>query len=339
MNDILNKEYKRKNTIGSDIFIPMSIDENNFVIFANGAKCKMETFMTDFELNSSVLNESTLSNSLEINPDTFFDSPTTTVHDPLLDQLEKVMKDPNAIQPSEKLMQSESLDHIGTGLENRIAEPATHGNSNNIPFNSPLADLKPAKQRLPEYDVFDRVKKAEEIDINIPVSIKLPRPEKIDALNDMFETSFTSYLAKQFVEDYIINNSKLIEKQIQEQIEEWMESELYDNKPKRKPAKKTAKKSIPLKTTDALYLVETNALPTPDPLVSLIPENNDIGDLLRNNGQPSKPWNGDLKTLITITSDEQYNAVKKKYDYLVENDPHHADVERFEGLIELYTQN
>lgn len=336
MNDILNKEYKRKNTIGSDIFVPMSIDENNFVIFANGAKCKMETFISDFELNTNtsinstdtVLNES-------INPDTFFDAPSTTVHDPLLDQLEKVMKDPNSVQPSEKLMQSESLDHIGTGLENRIAEPATHGTPQ--VYNSPLDDLKPQSKRLPEYDVFDRVKKAEEIEINIPVIIKLPRPEKIDALNDMFETSFTSYLAKQFVDDYIIKNSKQIENQIQDQIEIWMESELYDNKPKRKVTKKPLKKTVN-KSTDALNLVPVQAMDFPEPTVTLFETTTDVGDLLRNNGKPSKPWDGNLKTLITITSEEQYNAVKKKYTYLIENDPQHADVERFEGLIELYEQ-
>ena len=56
-------------------------------------------------------------------------------------------------------------------------------------------------QEPAEYKVFSNVKKTEELEISIPFNIKLPKAQKIDVLNDMFESSFIEFIAKKEVEN------------------------------------------------------------------------------------------------------------------------------------------
>ena len=184
--DIINKTYKRKNAIESDLFTVSSID-NDFVIFDNNAKCKLSTFLIEFE---ETLSNNKLIDDSVIDPDTFFSSPL--VDDVLLEQLETVHKNPNTHIPPSKIVEESKPIH-----------------NEERPIYNKLSEIQEKKQevRLPEWDVFDNVKIAEEIEILIPVKIKLPKAEKIDILNDMFKTSFTSYIAKKYINTNIINNS------------------------------------------------------------------------------------------------------------------------------------
>lgn len=314
MEDILNKTYKRKGAINSDTFIVENI-ENDFVIFTNGARCKITTLQTDFE----ELLSTTENLEPELNADTFFDTPF--VDNTVLDQLETVITNPNTIiKQSDNFKNSKSLDidNDNNSFNNRLNE-SKHESQQVFNNNEEIV-----KNRLPEWDVFDRVKKSEEIEILVPFKIKLPRPEKLDALNDMFETSFSMYLAKQYIKDYVINNSIQLQKTIQDSIEEWMETELYGNKkkkakPKAKPKAKQVEEEIVIK----------------EEIVTETSSNEGSALSFFNNEQA---WNGDIKKLLMINTEEQYNAVKNRLEHLIAENSTSMDIERYEDMIFIYEQ-
>jgi hypothetical protein len=334
MNDILNFTYKRDNSVDSDVFIPKEID-GDFVIFENGARCKIETLQNDFiKVDINSLNENIDGNNHDndsINPDTFFDTPLAID----LDTVEKAVTNPGSIAPSERINDSVSLD-------NRYEKVNPGGNSNTNNNNGLLGRLDDNSDvqegpnntqqnnaiRLPEWDVFDRVKKADEIEILIPFTIKLPRAEKIDALNDMFETSFISYLAKQYIKENVINNSLGIQKTIAEGIENWMETELYGNKNKKQT---TRKKTTTSKKTQST-IKEPKIIPVEE--VSVPVDNEVSANDLFNTNTPK--WDGIIKTLFMINTNEQYNAIKKQIENLKENNPESLDLDRYEDMVSVY---
>lgn len=329
--NIINKSYKRINAVNSDIFVVDFMD-GDFVVFKNGGRCKLSTLLSEFEEITGV-NEHYTSNDAPIDPDTFLNS-TINENDPLLQQMELIANNPNAQVPeSTKLRESVSLDDKyvkvapGTshapvgGLANRLTQT-----DDTQPYVNEGVQEANSTPRLPEWDVFDRVKKSDEIEILVPFKIKLPKAQKIDALNDMFETSFTMYLAKQYIKNNVVNNSIALQKTIQVAIEEWMEEELYGNGPKRK-------KSKPVRVKKTKETVKEEITETPEEIVQEVKEGASAMDMFNQN---IPQWDGDIKKLFIINTEEQYNAVKSRYTHLLENNPDHDERYRFEDMIELY---
>jgi len=324
MENIINTPYKRKNTTDSDIFVVDRI-ENEFVIFKNNARCSLTMLQTDFE----PVNEN-YEHQLEpiIDPNTFFDTPMSE-SDALLDQVESAIKNPSALpQHSDRLKESVPIENNiqSSGLINRLdgdQQPQLYNDQ------QPTIVNEQPSNRLPEWDVFDRVKKAEEIEILVPFKIKLPRPEKIDALNDMFETSFTMYLAKQYIKDNVINNSIPIQKMIQAEIENWMESELYGtkkkrvNKPKAKEKPKTVVENI---NEEIVEKVKEVASKSEDSAMSFFNVNQPV-------------WDKDLKKLFIINTEEQYIAVEKELNRLKDSNSKSTNIDKYEEMILTYKEN
>lgn len=329
--DIINKSYKRINAVNSDIFVVDYMD-GDFVVFKNGGRCKLSTLLSEFEEISSV-NEHYVNNDAPIDPEAFLNG-TINENDPLLQQMELMANNPNAQLPeSTRLRESVSLDDkyvkVAPGTSQApaggLADRLTQTDDTQSYANEGVQEANPTP-RLPEWDVFDRVKKSDEIEILVPFKIKLPKAQKIDALNDMFETSFTMYLAKQYIKNNVVNNSIALQKTIQDAIEEWMDNELYGNSPKRKKAKTVRAK----KTKED---VKTEITEAPEEVVQEVKEGASAMDMFNQN---VPQWDGDLKKLFIINTEEQYKAVKARYNHLLENNPEHDERYRFEDMIEIY---
>lgn len=332
--DILNKSYKRKGATDSDIFVPKTID-GDFVIFSNGARCKIDTLINDFEETTTINMQPQEPSEIIPNADTFFNP--ISENSELLNQVEKLATNPNAvIEASSKLQESVSLDDnrfekitpggqkqpaqsngLGDRLSNNDEQSQSQiQNENTIPV-----------QRVPEHEVFDKVKLSEEIEITVPFKIRLPRADKLDLLNDMFNISFTAYLAKKYINDNIVNNSVKLQSMIKDAIETWMEDELSSGpkKPKGKESKKS-KKSEPVIEVKPVEKETVIAHDKPEDTASTF-----FGNI------PSGPaWDGNLKKLFAITTDEQYNAVKKQFINLKDNNINTGEVDRLEDMLQVY---
>ncbi len=321
MDSILNKSYKRKNAPLSDTFTVDKLD-GEFVVFSNGARCKLDTLQNDF---AEVGTEQFINEEATPNVDTFFNTPS--VDESLLNQLETVVKNPNASINSSRLHESVSLDEpednkqyekVGPG---KSAQASAFANRmSDEPVQNNTQTNAPKSARLPEWDVFDNVKLTDEIEIVIPFKIKLPRAEKIDVLNDMFKTSFTAYLAKKYIADNIVNNSVKLQLTLQKSIEDWMESEIGGGK-KRKPVKKG--KVVKAEEPEVKETVMAVDKPT-----------DNASSFFGNASGPA--WDGDIKKLFIINSEEQYNAVKKHFIMLKDNNVKGPDLDRFEDMLQTY---
>lgn len=293
--------YKRKGDNLSDIFIVDTVD-GEFVIFENGARCKISTLQTDFDL---IVNQ--IDNDTEIDFEKFFNTPLGD--ESLLESVKKVAQNPNTqIVPTRQVEQQNTLFPTIESPNEQLTET-----------NQQIKEVK-----LPEWAVFERAKRSEEIEILIPFVIKLPRAEKIDALNDLFETSFIDFLAKDFIKENVIKNSNKIEKTLASKIEEWMEEQLYGSSTKKKTTK-----TKPVKKPKVVEEVEIKeeVLHTPQEEVS-------VSDFFSQN----KKWDGNLVKLIEITTKEQLDKVQSTMDLLKSTNPTSPDIYRYEDMIEIYKQ-
>lgn len=336
MDNILNKSYKRIGATDSDVFVPKSID-NEFVIFSNGARCKIMTLLSDFE---EIPTESLIEGvELIPNADTFFNSKVSE-NDILLQQVEQLATKPHTIiEPSEKLQESSSLDDDrfekitpGSSKQEQNINRLNLGNDDDL--DAPIPKDKPTAQvinnRVPEYDVFDKVKLSEEIEITVPFKIKLPRADKLDLLNDMFNISFTAYLAKKYINDNIVNNSVKLQTLIKDAIENWMDDELSSSPKKSKPKKSKKNKEDIIEPE----IVKPEIVKS-EPIIEK-PE--DTATSFFGKAQTGPAWDGDIKKLFLITSDEQYNAVKKRFISLKDNNINNGEVDRLEDMLQIYEE-
>jgi hypothetical protein len=231
MENIINKTYKRKNAVNSDVFTVYEItktDDIDWVIFTNGAKCKLSTLTSEFELLNNINESNNNNNNTDddiIDPDKFLSTPLND--DNLLKQVETAFTNPSALpQQTERSRESKPLNN---DLTSRIEQPLEQQNVQQI-----VQQIVPQKVELPEYAVFKRAKKSEYLEVLIPFKIHLPKANKIDTLNDMFETSFIEYLAKEFIEKNVVNNTKDIEQAIEQGIEQWIDIKLSNSRKKSK---------------------------------------------------------------------------------------------------------
>lgn len=321
--DILNKSYKRKNAPDSDIFHAQRID-GEFVMFANGAKCKLSTLVADFEEVTGVLAPVAQEETV-IDPEKFFEAKMTE-NDPLIMQAEKIKLENAVIPSSGKLQESVSLDDnktyekVGPGSKSQANAFASRLDTSEQGSNSEQPVQQSNGVRLPEWDIFDRVKKVEDVEITVTFKMKLPKAEKIDALNDMFETSFISYLAKQYIKDNVVNNSAGLQLTLTRELEAWMESELSGES--NTNARKRKKKK-PLKKLQPAEPVKTTTIESSESASAFF-------------GAPQPTWDGNIGKLALINTKEQYEAVKKQLASLRENNPKSNEIDRLDGMVELY---
>lgn len=261
--EIIGKSFKRNNT--NTIHKAIDID-NGFVIFDNNARCKLDTLMTEFEKIESV-SESTKTNDF-IDPDTFFNTPLS---EDMVSKLNENIKTTRSIQDTPSVsvdtttgdrqiiynksyeentpinnVQNQQFknnnDAIRSFIEgpsdNIVVENKTRNDNfypaNNSPVNTNI-NIDP-----PEWSVYKNVKLTDTITINVPLVIKLPKAQKMDVLNDMFESSFVEYLANKELNN-ITNDKENILNLIKESIENWMDLQLYGKVKKKKNTKSALK--------------------------------------------------------------------------------------------------
>lgn len=320
MENIINVPFKRKNTVDSDIFVPDRI-EGDFIIFKNNARCSVEKFQSEFEPSDNAIQLTT--EDLNINPDTFFEQ--TVSNDALIEQ---IIQNPNSIPSvSQNLKESKPIDENipNAQLIDRINGDESY-DKNIRPSNQeyPEQEVVKKENRLPEWDTFDRVKKTEEIEIHVPFKIKLPKANQLSMLNDMFETSFTGYLAKQYIKDNIVNNSIALQKLLQSSIEEWIENELDGISSKKRKTKK------PIKQEKVKEIIKENK----ESEHEVEQEENAMAFF----GMKQPVWDGDIKKLFAIQSQDQYDAIKKAVERLKENNPDSIDIDKYEDMISIYEE-
>lgn len=325
MEQIINKTYRRKNAVNSDIFTVAEItktDDIDWVLFTNGAKCKLLTLTTEFEATDNNINESNLQIDNDvIDPDTFLSTPLSDEN--LLKQVETAFTNPNAIpQETERSRQSMPLNN---DLNNRI-EPPIQTNTQQT------QQIVPQKVELPEYAVFKRAKKSEYLEVLIPFKIHLPKANKIDTLNDMFETSFIEYLAKEFIEKNVVTNTKDIEQAIEQGIEQWIDIKLSNSKKK--------SKSIIIKdiTIGDKQLITPTETPITKPSIqNTIPEKVETNSVDAQLGRNiTNDGNIDPKKLFTISNENEYNIVKSALQMLQNSNIDNEFTLRYEDMIESY---
>lgn len=245
--EIVGKQWKKDNTL--EVFTAIDL-ESGFVKFSNGSQCKLETFINDFkEVKSSIINESVINTNKtnDMDPDAFF-SFAGNDNDPLMQQLEQIKHNPNIVlKPTVEIVPS--IDRT----DNKILTRTQDINilESRLPLNNSITD-GPSQNylitqqnvglvRLPEWDMFDRSKKTINAKFQLPIEIMLPKASILETLNEMFETTCTSYLAKQYVDKLLQNPKELIDK-LTEDIEDWLSIQLTGKKKKKvivKPIKVT----------------------------------------------------------------------------------------------------
>lgn len=330
MDVIVNKSYKRK---GTEEVLKLINIENGFAVFENNARCKIETLISEFEDGSTVSspileNNNFISNNGPIDPEAFFAEPTAI--DPgLMGQLEMAIKNPQAklqrtIQdkPSVDLTDQKVIggrnEHTDrqppasmmpksqTGLSDRLST-----SPENIQINTENNYLD--EQIIsPEEAMFNKVKKTELVEFIIPLKIKLPKAKHIETFNDMFEVSFISHLAKQAIQDLLVNPSKL-RQELVVQMEKWLNEQ--EEKPKKGKNKKVIK-PIPPETQ---IIKEGN-----NPIINV------IGSIENNFGlHPDLPYD--------ITNDEDLKKIQEYIKQLYEEKTKDfKQIDHYENLIMIY---
>ncbi len=271
MEIIVNKTYKRKGT--NDVLKLVNI-ENGFAVFENNARCKIETLMSDFEDGNAMSsppifeNQSFVQSNGPIDPDTFF-APPTAIDPGLFFQLETAIKNPNAQlkrsiadQPSRDLTDNKVIGKPVIQQPNQefnippsmMPKKPINALNDRLNEESQQNDVispneYPEPQASPEEIMFNKVKKTELVEFTLQLKIKLPKARHIETLNDMFETSFISHLAKQAIQDLLNNPSKL-KAELVTQMEKWLEDQ-YEEKPTKdkKKGKKKEQKEEPTPKT------------------------------------------------------------------------------------------
>jgi len=328
VNDILNKTYQRIGSTSGDTFHTEQLD-GEFVICSNGARIKLSTLLSEFHVAGSPINENTISqiSATDINPDTFFSTPsivppiaeTKTVRDTASIMNGQVISNNNNAANNQQQPPPSFLNLPAAESEMQFS---TGNVVNPNPNQEIVAPTINVSNRLPEWDMFDRIKKTEEVQLNVSINITLPKARHIDAINDMYQTKFSAYLAKQY-----LTNVTTIQNQIREAIEEWMNIELNGGKRKKVVPSKTIKpKKVKKKPDTAKIEIELSSGTT-----AIVQQPIEAGSAAALFGQPT--IKKDVTKLAAIYDDEQYQAAKQYFANLPET---HKDYFRFENMISVW---
>ncbi len=333
VKDILNKSYQRIGSTNGDTFYTQQLD-GEFVICSNGARIKLTTLLSEFQIAGSV-NENIQSQPFfmnepetRIDPNKFFDTPapietiveSTKVREaPSVINGQVLSSGPGNTTQNQFQQPPPSFLKTSNDAEQLLAHSGGNVIENNEQVQQQSQSQQPQQQqsiRLPEWDMFDRIKKTEEVELNVTIKITLPKARHIDAINDMYQTKFSAFLAKQYLTD-----GSSIQTQIREAIEEWMDIELNGGKPKKKVTSKTIK---PKKKKDKIEV----ELPSGTKATVVSTE---MGSAAAIFGQPV--INKDVTKLVAIFDDEQYIAAKQYFNTL---DNKHGDYHRFLSMLETW---
>jgi hypothetical protein len=257
MSQYINKEYFKSGDKSCTKYTVCNVTPD-FVEFTNGARCKFTTFINDFVDANKIME-----NMEQINPDTFF-SKTISENDPLVSQIEQIAAGNAAGNNIGRRAQTSQVYTPSNANSRNIptVQKPTIKNADGTEVKIPESMMRPSPQpqpqpyvapnlfdenrnasmaqnqqmkttpNPPEWDIFARVKKKDNLILQIPFKINIPSPQKIDALDDMFESSFIEYISDQFVEEFIAKHFKEIKKAISTEISNWVEDVIYNNKEK-----------------------------------------------------------------------------------------------------------
>lgn len=329
VKDILNKSYQRIGSTNGDTFFTQQLD-GEFVICSNGARIKLTTLLSEFQIAGSGVNEKLESQPFFMNesqstidPNNFFNTPAPIE---AIVESNKVREAPSIINgqvlsssgptaTTNTNFQQPPPSFLKTGASNDAEQLLAHSGGNVINNETQQQPQQIQSTRLPEWDMFDRVKKSEEVELNVTIKITLPKARHIDAINDMYQTKYSAYFAKQYLAE-----GTSIQAQLREAIEEWMDNELNGTEPKKKAASKTIKPKKQ-KETPKTNVVE------PQPVKSIA----EAVSAALMFGQPA--IDKDVTKLLAIYDNEQYLAAKQ---YLATLYVEHKDYYRFVSMIELW---
>ena len=300
MTELIGKSFKRKNGLDGVVYTVAEFDDN-FVICDNG-RIKKSTFETDFEEYSP----SPLNANGEISPDDFF---KPHADDTILEQLGQLHQHKDQFAHLEERQQETSVQ--------QPYAPIQYDNQPQPEYQTPT----PVKIKLPEHDAFDRVIKTENIQLNIPIIVSLPRADKMALMNEMYNISFTGYLAKQIIEDNITGASITLQRTIQSEIEKWMDNQLNGNL-KKKPAKKPVAKKV------------KEEIANPTPVLNTSDDDDDFVLPAMQKARGNVKWDGNINTLLRIQSQEQYDKIKGFLDNYSGKKTN--EIYRLEGMLETY---
>lgn len=224
MSNYIGRKYT-KNDDQNTIYTVSNMD-NGFIIFENGAKCKEETLLTSFNeyVDPNIINNTTHS-ALSLY---------------LAEQLKgniPMDNDIRDVQPiSEEIVYKPQIDT--NVVKNRNPNPVEHN------FEQPITTDKPQYQRHevpstknnetntnPEITILKRVKRKNPIKINLVIDELVPDKDKMEVLNEMFQTSMVEFLTDEIMIKIFENPSKLRE-QISDSLYDYM-----NNKKEKKPRK------------------------------------------------------------------------------------------------------
>lgn len=267
--EIVGKQWQKGNA--AEVYTAVNI-ENGFVKFSNGAQCKLETFIQDFKevktfINESIKPKTVLNQNNEIDPDAFFNFAGDD-NDPLMKTLEQLKQNPNMeLKPTVQILPS--IDRTDNKiisnpvnvniplnpLESRLPQGYVHQENltNNMQQSSIVQSIQ---NRLPEWDMFDRSKKTINVKFQLPIEMMLPKASTLETLNEMFETTCTTYLAKQYVDKLLQNPQELIDT-LTENIEDWLSVQLTGKAKKKKVIKVSKKKEV-IQKENVVNQVTTN---------------------------------------------------------------------------------
>ncbi len=222
--EINGKTFYKKNNPALKLVVESH--DNNIVIFSNGARCKLNTLMSDFAEEV-------------INPEDFFDAdknfqrmkneavysktaPNTNEQAPIF---ENPIQMPNTAYVPAQVYQG-NIERMPVE-DTAIIHPGKNGEQTIVYQN-----VEPAED--PVFTIFKKMKRQVKYKIDISIDELLPKKEQLALMNDMFEIPASEYFAKDIVNKLLTDKSALI-RIVTQQIENYINGE----KPKKNGNKRT----------------------------------------------------------------------------------------------------
>lgn len=217
-NNYVGKKYL-KNGDPDTIFTVNSID-NGFVMFDNGAKCKIETLENSFNeyIDPEIINNNPM-NSLswylaeQLKGNIPMDRDTSDVH---------VIQEENVYKPE---ITPNTMRKVPQEVEHNFEQPVMTNNQHIQPIQRhEVPSTKNDNDNInPEITILKRVKRKNPIKINLVIDELVPDKDKMEVLNEMFHTSMVEFLTDEIMSKIFQNPSKLRE-QISESLYDYMNS-------------------------------------------------------------------------------------------------------------------
>lgn len=213
LSDIINKSFIRKGIKGEQIRKVKNID-NDYIIFDDDARIKIENFMKQFEE--------------VIDPDDFFSKGTKSLGDRLDNIMQGKVADteisigesavPDTYRPpvptQKPVMPDVSKYHYENSEFPTEQETATSTEAS----VRPVQHAQPIKQESPEISLFKKMKRNYKVNLLLKITELIPDPKNIQIMNNMFDMSVVDYLTNDIFMK-IVGDPHDFKQLIKEQIE------------------------------------------------------------------------------------------------------------------------